>query len=117
MKQFGLLCEQKNVESRQRSFFVPCRLKRSKESLSIKPDTDGMVSIYMASEDFIPDSIFHPLVVGLIRMVQDMGYTAKLELFSNNAIIALGRDHILSLGPVVINNKPSLKVVSLSLID
>ncbi|XP_033112389.1 probable serine/threonine-protein kinase qkgA [Anneissia japonica] len=110
MKQFGLLCEQKNVESRQRSFFVPCRLKRSKESLSIKPDTDGMVSIYMASEDFIPDSIFHPLVVSLIRMVQDMGYTAKLELFSNNAIIALGRDHILSLGPVVINNKPSLKL-------
>ncbi|XP_033105939.1 uncharacterized protein LOC117108102 [Anneissia japonica] len=110
MKQFGLLCEQKNVGGTQRSFFVPCRLKRSKESLSIKPDTDETVSIYVASKDFIPDSVFHPLVVSLIRMIQDMGYMAKPQLFSNNAIITLGRDHILSIGPVVIDNKPSLKL-------
>ncbi|XP_033123718.1 uncharacterized protein LOC117122283 isoform X1 [Anneissia japonica] len=69
-----------------------------------------MVSIYMASEDFIPDSVFHPLVVSLIGMVQDMGYTAMLQLFSNYANIRLGREHTLSLGPVVINNKPSLKL-------
>ncbi|XP_033111224.1 uncharacterized protein LOC117112262 [Anneissia japonica] len=74
-----------------------------------------MVSIYMASEDFIPDSVFHPLVVSLIGMVQDMGYTAMLELFSNYANIRLGREHTLSLGPVVINNKPSLKLEILRL--
>ncbi|XP_033125549.1 uncharacterized protein LOC117123655 [Anneissia japonica] len=111
MKQFGLLCEQiKNQESKHRSFFVPCRLKRSKDNVSIQLDTAQMVSIYMASEDFIPDSVFHPLVVSLIGMVQDMGYTAMLELFSNYANIRLGREHTLSLGPVVIDNKPSLKL-------
>ncbi|XP_033115603.1 uncharacterized protein LOC117115784 [Anneissia japonica] len=111
MKQFGLLCEQiKNEESTHRSFFVPCRLKRSTDNMAIKSDSDQMVSIYMASEDFIPDSIFHPLVVSLIGMVQDMGYTAKLELFSNYANICLGCHHTLSLGPVVIDNKPSLKL-------
>ncbi|XP_033116454.1 uncharacterized protein LOC117116502 [Anneissia japonica] len=111
MKQFGLLCEQiKNQESKHRSFFVPCRLKRSKDNVSIQLDTAQMVSIYMASEDFIPDSVFHPLVVSLIGMVQDMGYTAMLELFSNYANIRLGLEHTLSLGPVVINNKPSLKL-------
>ncbi|XP_033103962.1 uncharacterized protein LOC117106672 [Anneissia japonica] len=111
MKQFGLLCEQiKNEESTHRSFFVPCRLKRSTDNMAIKSDSDQMVSIYMASEDFIPDSIFHPLVVSLIGMVQNMGYKAKLELFSNYANIWLGHDHTLSLGPVVIDNKPSLKL-------
>ncbi|XP_033116369.1 uncharacterized protein LOC117116441, partial [Anneissia japonica] len=111
MKQFGLLCEQiKNQESKYRSFFVPCRLKRSKDNVSIQLDTAQMVSIYMASEDFIPDSVFHPLVVSLIGMVQDMGYKAMLELFSNYANIRLGLEHSLSLGPVVINNKPSLKL-------
>ncbi|XP_033115598.1 probable serine/threonine-protein kinase roco5 [Anneissia japonica] len=111
MKQFGLLCEKiKNQESKHRSFFVPCRLKRSKDNVSIEHDTAQMVSIYMASEDFIPDSVFHPLVVSLIGMVQDMGYTAMLQLFSNYANIHLGLEHTLSLGPVVINNKPSLKL-------
>ncbi|XP_033113205.1 uncharacterized protein LOC117113862 isoform X1 [Anneissia japonica] len=111
MKQFGLLCEQiKHQASKYRSFFVPCRLKRSKDNVSVEPDTAQMVSIYMASEDFIPDSVFHPLVVSLIGMVQDMGYTAMLELFSNYADISLGLEHTLSLGPVVINNKPSLKL-------
>ncbi|XP_033103157.1 uncharacterized protein LOC117105960 [Anneissia japonica] len=99
-----------NQESKYRSFFVPCRLKRSKDNVSIEHDTAQMVSIYMASEDFIPDSVFHPLVVSLIGMVQDMGYTAMLELFSNYANIRLGLEHSLSLGPVVINNKPSLKL-------
>ncbi|XP_033107194.1 uncharacterized protein LOC117109067 [Anneissia japonica] len=116
MKQFGLLCEQikffslKDQESKCRSFFVPCRLKRSKDDVFIEHDTAQMVSIYMASEDFIPDSVFHPLVVSLIGMVQDMGYTAMLELFSNYANIRLGLEHTFSLGPVVINNKPSLKL-------
>ncbi|XP_033116588.1 uncharacterized protein LOC117116620 [Anneissia japonica] len=111
MKQFGLLCEKvKNQESKHRSFFVPCRLKRSKDNVSIEHDTAQMVSIYMVSEDFIPDSVFHPLVVSLIGMVQDMGYTAMLQLFSNYAEISLGLEHTLSLGPVVINNKPSLKL-------
>ncbi|XP_033120735.1 uncharacterized protein LOC117119863 [Anneissia japonica] len=110
-KQFGLLCERIwNLESTHRSFFVPCRLKHSADNMAIKSDSDQMVSLYMVSEDFIPDSIFHPLVVSLIRMVQDMGYMAELELFSNYANIRLGRDHTLSLGPVVIDNKPSLKV-------
>ncbi|XP_033111246.1 uncharacterized protein LOC117112287 [Anneissia japonica] len=111
MKQFGLLCEQiKHQASKYRSFFVPCRLKRSKDNVSIEPDTAQMVSIYMASKDFIPDSVFHPLVVSLIGMVQDMGYPAMLELFSKYADISLGLEHTLSLGPVVINNKPSLKL-------
>ena len=78
--------------------------------MAIEQDTDQKVSIYIASKDFIPDSIFHPLVVSLIGMIQDMGYIASPELFSNKANIGLGHDHYLSLGQVVIANKSSLKV-------
>ncbi|XP_033121382.1 uncharacterized protein LOC117120467 [Anneissia japonica] len=111
MKQFGLLCEQiKNEEGSHRSFFVPCRLKLSDNSMDIQPDTDQMVSICMASEDFLPDSIFHTLVVSLIGMVQDMGYTVVPQLYRNMAVIHLGYDHLLRLGQIVINNKLSLKL-------
>ncbi|XP_071945430.1 uncharacterized protein [Antedon mediterranea] len=112
MKQFGLLCEQvkKNHET-SRSFFVPCRLKYMERCMSIERDPDHVVSVYIASNDFLPDSIFHLLVVSLIEMTQEKECTTHAPtLFSNKITVCLEHDHDLSLGQVTISNKYALKL-------
>ncbi|XP_033096601.1 uncharacterized protein LOC117100877 [Anneissia japonica] len=110
MKQFGLLCEQiKNEKNASRSFFVPCRLKCSGEEMTCTPDNDQMVSIYIISDGFLLDTIFHRLVVKLIEMVKAKGYTTAPELFYNKATIKFGH-HTLSLGQLIIDNKPCVKL-------
>ncbi|XP_033096593.1 uncharacterized protein LOC117100870 [Anneissia japonica] len=109
MKEFGLMCEQIKSKTPSRSFFVPCRSKYSKEKVAITLDGDRMVSIYMTFDGFLIDRIFHCIVVRLIERVQATSYTTVPKLCYNKAVIDIGKDHTLSLGQVIIENKPAVK--------
>ncbi|XP_033100564.1 uncharacterized protein LOC117104024 [Anneissia japonica] len=111
MKQVGFTCEQiKTQKNAHRSFYVPCRSKFSSEEMTITPDNDQTVSIYMTSDAFLFESTYHHIVVRLIEMVQAKCFSATPKLFYNKAIIDFGCDHTLRLGQVIIENKPSVKL-------
>ncbi|XP_071943869.1 uncharacterized protein [Antedon mediterranea] len=103
MKEFRLLFEMAEVKDRNRVFLVPCRMKVDKERLEVtKDDNVQMVSIYLTPTDFLPDAVYHTLVVAFLELMTKADSDDPL-VYRNRSDFNF-KEHRVSLGAVKINN-------------
>ena len=84
-------------------------MKIKTDDLEVKIDEKHIVSIYVTPKDFLPDAVYHVLVVKFLELSQDK-ICGDPALFQNQAQIGFDNMHYLRLGLVRIHNKRSLKV-------
>ncbi|XP_071943867.1 uncharacterized protein [Antedon mediterranea] len=103
MKEFRLLFEMAGVEDSNRVFLVPCRMKVDKEPLEVtKDDNVQMVSIYLTPTDFLPDAVYHTLVVAFLELMTKAD-SDDPQVYRNRSDFNF-KEHRVSLGAVNINN-------------
>ncbi|XP_071959893.1 uncharacterized protein [Antedon mediterranea] len=104
MRVFRLLFEKKTKEEGNREFLVPCRMTVDNEtSLQVTKDDRQRVSIYLTPTDFLPDAVYHTLVVAFLELVTETG-SVDQNVFRNRSDFEF-KDHTVSLGAVEINRK------------
>ncbi|XP_071964198.1 uncharacterized protein [Antedon mediterranea] len=106
MKMFRLLFEKtKGIEKGNRIFLVPCRMKVDKEekNLEVSKDDEQTVSVYLTPTDFLPDAVYHTLVVAFLEFMTEKG-SDDSEVFRNRSDFKFS-NHTVSLGSVKISNK------------
>ncbi|XP_071959889.1 uncharacterized protein [Antedon mediterranea] len=108
MRVFRLLYEKKSVQEGNREFLVPCRMKvYTNTSLEVTKDDMQMVSIYLTPTDFLPEAVYHTLVVAFLELMTGTD-SDDSQVFRNRSDFEF-KDHKVSLGAVQIkreNEKP-----------
>ncbi|XP_071960452.1 uncharacterized protein [Antedon mediterranea] len=104
MRVFWLLYEKKSVQEGNREFLVPCRMKVfTNTSLEVTKDDMHMVSIYLTPTDFLPEAVYHTLVVVFLELMNGTD-SDDSKVFRNRSDFEF-KDHKVSLGAVQINRE------------